>query len=386
MGQRYAVLPLQAPHLEGDGRGFGRGYRGGRGYQRKYPQDKQKENSIKKDVEQVLLDKFENSDQWTEEQKKGIKNTLKAQVKVYADMILEQAEEECYSKLLKSDESISVEEQQKVFYKKLYSIAMDIAEKQFEIDEDFDIEEAIKRERNVLKKVQNGELTRNKAISYLEEPLLFKGEIDNKYKQYVNLYNNFVTKKREEASKENQEEVKPTETTRRERQTENNTKGRAQNTREQPSSNRKPEGQAVKDNKVEESKEYLQIQTVRRNGREEAGVVKGSFINLGIHAQRLILKIYEKIPKVFRDPLEEFGKNGSSRKLRYLFAGAIISDRLSGSRKRDRENSEEEIEINFREQYHYGPCHHHEPHYHDHEPHYHDEPCDHDHGPEHEEI
>lgn len=373
MGQRYAVLPLQAPHLEGNSRGFGkgfRGYRGSRGYKGKYPQDKQKENRIKEDVENVLLDKFETTNQWTKEQKEGMKNTLKAQASVYADMILEQAESECYKTLPKEDESISVDEEQGIFYEKLHNTAIDIAERQFEIDKDFDIEEAIKREKSLLSKVQNGEMTSYEARSYLEEPLLYKGEINNSYKQYVDLYSNFTTRRREKTIETGEET----------RQKDNNGNKRTEATRtqkkrEQTTSNQKTNEQTRSETRGEkqEEKEYLNIKTVRRDGREEVGGVKGTFINLGIKAQRLILKIYEKIPKVFRDSLEELGKNGFSKKWRYLFLGAAIS-RLDDTH--EERMSEEKMRFHQRVEVppydgpHHCECHHDEPH--DFEPDYYD--------------
>lgn len=372
MGQRYTVLPLQAPHLEGNnsgfGRRFGRNFRGGKGYKSEYPQDKQKENKIKEDVEQVLLNKFENTNQWTEGQKKGIKNTLKAQVGVYADMILEQAEEECYNTLPDIDESISAEEEQKFFYKKLYDIAIDIAEKKFDIDQEFDIEEAINREKSVLEKIQKGELTPYAAKSYLEEPLLYKGEINNKYKQYVNLYNSFTTKGRENIKNKEKETNKETSKTR---------------TKEESTSKQREQSQTESQQRTTQSKdekeEYLNIKTVRRDAREEAGLIKGSFINLGVGVQKLILKIYEKIPKVFRDAVEELGKNGFSKKWKYLVTGAVISSKLDDSRekkmRKERMNFHDRVYVPNYDDHHCGP-HHHEPHHDEHHhcgPH-HDEP------------
>lgn len=376
MGQRYAVLPLQAPHLEGNGRNFGRsfgrGYRGGRGYKEKYPQNKQKEDGIKEDVKQILLDKFDNTDKWTEEQKEGIKNTLKAQVGVYADMILKQAEEECYNTLPETDEAIPVEEEQRNFYNKLHNVAIDIAEKQFDIDQDFDIEEAIKREKSLLEKVRSGELTSYMAKSYLEEPLLYKGEIKNKYKQYVDLYNSFTTKGRkhmtdqEEVSQKGNKGSKATEKT--SRPTTNQT------TRE--SEKQKPRQPR------EEEKEYLNIQTVRRNGKEEVGGLKGFFIDLGNSAQRLLLKIYKKIPKVFRDSLEELGKNGFSKKWRYLLAGAVISNKLDDSReekmREERMNFHDRVTVPHYHEPHHCEHHHYEPYYDepDYDEPYYDDPHD----------
>lgn len=180
---RMVVQPGSAPQWIGSNR-YGRRFR--RGLNREVPQeiyDKKKEKIAQKEIEKILEEKFFESEQYTEQQKAKIKNTIKAQIKYYSEAIIKQAEDDLNIDF--NEENPNYENLRELYYQELTNKAIQIAAKEFDISETFDIEEAIKKEKKVLEKVRAGEITKEEAKTILSKPTIFESR-NNRYIRYIN--------------------------------------------------------------------------------------------------------------------------------------------------------------------------------------------------------
>ena len=183
---RMVVTPGGSPHWVDEGRRYRRHERYGRmkNGEDRVLEDPKKEKEIRSEVEDALIDKFYDSDKYTDEQKDKIKNTIKAQAKTFSKAILKQAEEDIEIDENSITEGMEDEEISKMFYRKLKDKALSLAEEKYFISSNFDIERAIRTEREVLEKINNGELTRSQAKDLLGRPMLFESR-DGRHSQFL---------------------------------------------------------------------------------------------------------------------------------------------------------------------------------------------------------
>lgn len=197
---RMAVEPGSAPHWL-DGYRGGRGFRNPYGSHKNYTKDKQHEEAVKEEVKEILLKKFNNVKEFTDEQKEKIQNTLKYQIDIFSRAIVEQASEtveyemenETQSYLDSVQESKDTRRLTEMYYRALREKATFIAEEEYNISDTFDIEEVAKREEKIYNMVISGKITKAEAKTQLEKPILFKN-IDERYnKSLMSAYINRET-------------------------------------------------------------------------------------------------------------------------------------------------------------------------------------------------
>ena len=204
---RMRVEPGSTPTWE-DGRhrhrghrGFHRGgYRGLEKYGRNSfannetnmltPEEKSFQEEVRINIEEILLLKFKKMNEFSEIEKKGIQMTIMAQIKGHSKVIFEEA---CYrvennKKLQEEMESMTEEQIEEILMEKISKEAKDIALDEFEFDCNIDINQFMKREKQVKDRIENGELTIEEAYKILKEPIIVENEELSNSQKYEEIY------------------------------------------------------------------------------------------------------------------------------------------------------------------------------------------------------
>lgn len=132
----------------------------------------QYEDEIKKKIEEILRRKIEESEFWSEEQLEQAKNIVENQTKVATDYIYDMAQRR-----------LNEDKKGNKYFKKLEKKAIEIAENEAQVNPNFDIEAAIKREKEIKEKVEKGELTPEEALKAYSEPI---PDLDGGMLNYLN--------------------------------------------------------------------------------------------------------------------------------------------------------------------------------------------------------
>lgn len=127
---------------------------------------KDEETRIKEAVQNKLKQKIKDSGFWTEEQLSRAKNVEENETRVASDYVLDMAE-----KRIANEDPKSAQTKNQNYYKKLEKKCMDIAENEAQVNPNFDIEAAIKKEEEIQKKLENGEITPEEALEEYAKPI-----------------------------------------------------------------------------------------------------------------------------------------------------------------------------------------------------------------------
>lgn len=154
----------------------------------------QHEDEIKKKIEKILRRKIEKSEFWSEEQLEQAKNIVENQTKVAADYIYDMAKRR-----------LNDDKKENKYFKKLEKKAIEIAENEAQVNPNFDIEVAIKREKEIKEKVEKGELTPEEALKAYSEPIpdLGGGMLNSLNKMGVKTYEDIYKEIREQENSKN---------------------------------------------------------------------------------------------------------------------------------------------------------------------------------------
>ena len=157
------------------------------------------EDEIKKKIEGILKRKIEESKFWSEEQLEQAKNIVENQTKVAVDYIYDMAQKRLGEE--------NKEKNEKKYLKKLEKKAVEIAENEAQVNPNFDMEAAIKKEQEIKEKVEKGELTPEEALKAYSEPIpdLGGGMLSSLNKMGIKTYEDIykeMTEKENSKSKE----------------------------------------------------------------------------------------------------------------------------------------------------------------------------------------
>lgn len=121
------------------------------------------EDEIKKKIEGILKRKIEESKFWSEEQLEQAKNIVENQTKMAVDYIYDKAQK----RLGEENET----KNENKYFKKLKKKAVEIAENEAQVNPNFDMEVAIKKEQEIKEKVERGKITPEEALKAYSEPI-----------------------------------------------------------------------------------------------------------------------------------------------------------------------------------------------------------------------
>lgn len=121
------------------------------------------EDEIKKKIEGILKRKIEESKFWSEEQLEQAKNIVENQTKTAVDYIYDKAQK----RLGEENEN----KNENKYFKKLKKKAVEIAENEAQVNPNFDMEVAIKKEQEIKEKVERGKITPEEALKAYSEPI-----------------------------------------------------------------------------------------------------------------------------------------------------------------------------------------------------------------------
>ena len=121
------------------------------------------EDEIKKKIEGILKRKIEESKFWSEEQLEQAKNIVENQTKMAVDYIYDKAQK----RLGEENET----KNENKYFKKLKKKAVEIAENEAQVNPNFDMEVAIKKEQEIKEKVEKGEIIPEEALKAYSEPI-----------------------------------------------------------------------------------------------------------------------------------------------------------------------------------------------------------------------
>lgn len=117
------------------------------------------EDEIKKKIEGILKRKIEKFKFWSEEQLEQAKNIVENQTKMAVDYIYDMAQKRLGEK------------NENKYFKKLEKKAVEIAENEAQVNPNFDMEAAIKKEQEIKEKVEKGEIIPEEALKAYSEPI-----------------------------------------------------------------------------------------------------------------------------------------------------------------------------------------------------------------------
>ena len=197
-------------------RGFGR-YGYGRDFLRDHsidistPEEKGFEESVRSHIEEILLVKFQETNVFSEVEKQGVEMTIKAQIQGHSKVIFDEA---CHrverDKRLQAEMKNMTERQMEdVFMAEVEREAEKIAGDEFNFDHNIDINQFMKREKDVKERMERGEITREEAYELLREPIVVEKAYDGNAshsQRYEENYRAYNQSRRQRAQRENSSE------------------------------------------------------------------------------------------------------------------------------------------------------------------------------------
>lgn len=181
----------------GYGYGYGRNLFGNSSIDMATPEEKGFEEEVRTHIEEILLVKFQKTNVFSRTEKEGVEMTIRAQIKGHSKVIFDEA---CHridhDKRLQAEiENMTEREIQDVFMAEVGREAERIAVNEFEFDRNIDIDQFMKREKEVRGRIEKGEITREEAYEILREPIVVqkKNEKESQsqgYEEYYRYCNN----------------------------------------------------------------------------------------------------------------------------------------------------------------------------------------------------